>query len=165
MLSRLRAGSVVLTCALLAAVQFQPAAAPAAVPADNAAASHTSPATAPASLGSASAMPGQSGQQLAVPVAPGLQPARITGSIAVAGQPTADTVRVSAQGRTLLEGPARGTIALDAPSVLRTSPTTSWSWPSNTPPPSVTCAPPPSPPPRATASASPPRGPKPPPPP
>ncbi|UUL77375.1 hypothetical protein NG819_07880 [Pseudarthrobacter sp. Fe7] len=104
MLSRLRAGSVVLTCVLLAAVQFQPAAA-----------SHTSPATAPASLGSVSAMPGQSGQQLAVPVAPGLQPARITGSIAVAGQPITGTVRVSAQGRTLLEGPARGTIALDAP--------------------------------------------------
>ncbi|GGH91095.1 hypothetical protein ACFFGR_19415 [Arthrobacter liuii] len=110
MLSRLRAGSVVLTCALLAAVQFQPAtataaaAAPAAVPADNAAASHTSPATASAGLGSVSAMPGQSGQQLAVPVAQGLQPARITG-----------TIRVSAQGRTLLEAPAKGTIVLDAP--------------------------------------------------
>lgn len=118
MLSRLRAGSVVLTCALLAAVPFQPAtaaaAAPAAAPAERVAATHTNPATAPASLGSVSAMPGQSGQQLAVPVAPGLQPARITGSIAVTGQPTTGTIRVSAQGRTLLEAPAKGTIALDA---------------------------------------------------
>ncbi|WP_018760666.1 cellulose biosynthesis cyclic di-GMP-binding regulatory protein BcsB [Arthrobacter sp. 135MFCol5.1] len=119
MLSRLRAGSVVLTCALLAAVPFQPAtaaaAAPAAAPAERVAATHTNPATANASLGSVSAMPGQSGQQLAVPVAPGLQPARITGSIAVTGQPTTGTIRVSAQGRTLLEAPAKGTIALDAP--------------------------------------------------
>lgn len=116
MLSRLRAGSVVLTCALLAAVPVQPAAnAAAAAPAERVAASHANPATTPASLGSVSAMPGQSGQQLAVPVAPGLKPARITGSIAVTGQPTTGTIRVSAQGRTLLEAPARGTIALDAP--------------------------------------------------
>jgi len=61
------------------------------------------------------AMPGQTGQQLAIPVAPGLQPARITGSIAVTGQPTARTIRISAQGRTLLEARAKGTLALDAP--------------------------------------------------
>lgn len=77
MLSRLRAGSVVLTCALLAAVPFQPAAkaataAPAAAPAERVAATHTNPATARASLASVSAMPGQSGRQFAVPVAPGL---------------------------------------------------------------------------------------------
>ena len=112
MLSRLRAGSVVLTCALLAAVQFQPAnaaAAPATAPTERVAASHTNPVTAPASLASVSAMPGQSGQQLAVPVAPGLQPARITGSIAVTGQPTEGTIRVTAQGTTLLDDPAHGT--------------------------------------------------------
>lgn len=126
MLSRLRAGSVVLTCALLAGVPFQPANAatatatattagtPAAAPTGSATASHTNPVAPPASLASVSAMPGQTGQQLTIPVAPGLQPARITGSIAVAGQPTAGTVRVSAQGRTLLEAPAKGTIALDA---------------------------------------------------
>jgi len=60
-------------------------------------------------------MPGQSGQQLAVPVAPGLQPTRVAGSIGVTGQPATGTIRVSIQGRTLLEAPAKGTIALDAP--------------------------------------------------
>lgn len=60
-------------------------------------------------------MPGQSGQQVGVPVATGLQPTRVTGSIAVTGQPTTGTVRVGVKGRTLLEAAAKGTIALDAP--------------------------------------------------
>ena len=94
--------------ALLAAVQFPAAAAaPDAAPTERAAVSHTDAAIAPASLASVSAMPGQTGQQLAVAVAPGLQPARINGSIAVTGRPTS-TIRVSAQGGTLLEAPAKG---------------------------------------------------------
>ena len=60
-------------------------------------------------------MRGQAGQQVGVPVAPGLRLVRVTGSIAVTGRPTAGTIRVSVRGRTLIEVPAKETIALDAP--------------------------------------------------
>lgn len=64
-------------------------------------------------IGSVSALPGQAQQQLVIPVAAGLQPSRVTGAIAVTGK-TAGTIRVTVQGRVLLEAPAGKTLALDA---------------------------------------------------
>ncbi|HEU4668540.1 MAG TPA: cellulose biosynthesis cyclic di-GMP-binding regulatory protein BcsB, partial [Arthrobacter sp.] len=71
-------------------------------------------AVAPAgAAGSISALPGQAQQQLAIPVAPGLKPARVTGTVAATGK-TAGEVRVTVQGRVLLEAPAGKTLTLDA---------------------------------------------------
>ncbi|VXB79044.1 exported hypothetical protein [Arthrobacter sp. 9AX] len=116
MLPSLRAGSVALACAALlaAGILFTPSganAAPfAAVPQALPAAMAAAPAGA---IGSVSALSGQAQQQLAIPVADGLQPNRITGTIAVTG-PAAGTVRVTVQGRILLEAPAGKTLTLDA---------------------------------------------------
>jgi len=62
-----------------------------------------------------SALPGQTRQQLALHVAYGLNPARVTGTIAVAGQAVHGTSRVTVKGRTLLEAPAGEALSLDAP--------------------------------------------------
>ncbi|ACL40895.1 hypothetical protein Achl_2933 [Pseudarthrobacter chlorophenolicus A6] len=120
MLSRFMAGSTVLTCAsllatgLLLAAPAANAATPAAATA-NLPASHTDGTAAPASTASVSALPGQTGQQLALQVANGLNPTRVTGTIAVAGQAVQGTLRVTARGRTLLEASAGAALTLDAP--------------------------------------------------
>jgi Bacterial cellulose synthase subunit len=67
-----------------------------------------------ASVRSVSALHGQSEQFLTVSLVPGLRPRSVTGTISVTGAPQG-TVRVSAQGRVLLEAPASSTVALDAP--------------------------------------------------
>ncbi|WP_314214292.1 hypothetical protein [Pseudarthrobacter equi] len=109
-----------LTCAAMLSAAFL-LAAPAAKAASPATArtgipaSHTDGTAAPASTASVSALPGQTGQQLALHVVDGLNPARVTGSIAVAGQAVQGTIRVTAKGRTLLEAPAGANLILDAP--------------------------------------------------
>lgn len=120
MLSRLRAGSTVLTCAspLAAGLLLAAPAANAATPAaakTGVPASHTEGTAVPASTASVSALPGQTGQQLTLHVADGLNPTRVTGTIAVAGQAVQGTIRVTAKGRTLLKAPAGANLTLDAP--------------------------------------------------
>lgn len=109
-----------LACAALLATGpvFQPPAANAApgyAAQAGAPAPHPDAAYAAASTASVSALPGQSGQQLAIPVAEGLQPARVTGTVAVTGQTVQGTIRITVQGRTLLEAPASQALTLDAP--------------------------------------------------
>ena len=62
---------------------------------------------------SVSAVVGQSGQQLAVPVAAGLEASHVRASIAVSGRP-AGTVVISVRGRVLLEARAEAALSLDA---------------------------------------------------
>lgn len=62
---------------------------------------------------SVSAVVGQSEQQLAIPVATGLEARRVRASIAVSGRRTG-TVVVSVRGRVLMEAPATATLSLDA---------------------------------------------------
>ncbi|WP_200937678.1 hypothetical protein [Arthrobacter sp. Leaf137] len=57
-------------------------------------------------------------------MADGLTPARVTGTIAVAGQAVQGTIRVTAKSRILLKAPAGAALTLDAPSPPRTSRTT-----------------------------------------
>lgn len=119
MSSHLRAGGLTLSCAALLAAgtvftaTAATAAQPAPAPATGSTAAQPGAKSAAGNLGSVSALPGQALQQLTVPVTPGLEPTRVTGTIESDGR-TAGTIRVTARGRVLLEAPAATALALDA---------------------------------------------------
>ncbi|MGO4432019.1 cellulose biosynthesis cyclic di-GMP-binding regulatory protein BcsB [Paenarthrobacter sp. RAF9] len=99
-----RAAAVTLACAAALALSV------ATIPTAVAAPSQGSTLKASSSV---SALAGQSEQVLVVPVASGLEPTRVKGTIVVSGKPEG-TVRATVNGRVVLETAAAASIALDA---------------------------------------------------